>query len=149
MSTTQIDAIDEMYGMINTAWLASCNSIFGYVGDIRWQGAEKATKPEDNLKVWARVSNKIVKDNQSAINAQDGQRFYTAIGILFVEVFIPRSSASFDKGKQLAIAMRDAFRHASPSSETRFRNQKVDELLVTSQYYPFNVSIVFEFNTIQ
>jgi hypothetical protein len=148
--TTQADAIDEMYGMVKTAWETSCQSIFGYVGEVRWPGAEKATKPEDTLQVWARPSHRIVKDDQSAINAKDGQRFYTAIGVLFVEVYIPRSvSGALDKGRLLAIAVRDKFRQSPASSEIRFRDQKVVDIAPTPQYYSVHAVVTFEFDTIQ
>lgn len=158
MPVTLDNALDEMYGMIKTVVDAESAAIVGYVPEIRWPGAAKASKP-DNTKIWLRVTNKIVVDEQRSLADGNGTgtKRYTAIGFLIVQIFAPRtkfaavgtSSNMLIVGKSLGIAIRDKFRHPSPSGAIWFRDQKVDELSETPEYYPHNVTVTFQFDTIE
>lgn len=149
MSIAARDAFDEICGIVNTWMTVNSAAILGYVPEIRWPGNPKGDHPAA-LNIWARVSQRIVKDSQTGINAIEGQRLYTAVGLLYVQIFCPRSvSNSLVNGRILANGLRDRFRHPSPSSEIRFRDQKVVEVSAEDDYYPLNVVVTYEYDSIQ
>jgi len=142
-------AIDELLGMIKTAWDAGALSIAGYEPEIRWPGNPIGTKP-DMTKYWGRPSTQIVLDGQSSLANDQGLRRYQAQGLLYFQLFCPRNVAdSLENGRLLAEVIRTAFREGSPSGDLWFRNQKIVELPETDESYPINVVVEFLYDTLQ
>jgi hypothetical protein len=160
MPITQDSATDEIYGIVKSVVDSASAAIVGYVPEIRWPGEAEPSKP-DPTKFWLRVSTKTVVDSQSSLTDGNGTgtKRYTNVSLLFVQVFAPRSMFATTGqpanksilGEQLAIAIRDKFRepNASPSGAIWFRDQKVVALQAEPDYYPFNVQVTFQFDTIQ
>jgi hypothetical protein len=150
MPIAYTSALDEMFGMIKSSWDANAAATVGYIPEIRWPGVAKSDIP-DCLKFWARVSTKIVVDGQSSLSDGNGSgnKRYTAIGLLFIQIFAPRSvGGALVKARELAMMIRERFRSSSPSDSIWFRDQKIDELPSTDDHYPLNVVVTFEYDQI-
>ena len=143
-----IQAVDEIFDKINTAWKANTTSIVGYVPKMRWPGVEEPKKP--NLgKYWARTSQETVTEEQTGLrNGDNGQR-YTALGLVFVQIFCPKSDGqSMVNGRSLAIVARDALRGKTTSCKVWFRNARIKELSPEDNWYRFNVIAEYEYDEI-
>jgi hypothetical protein len=150
MSVNYSDALDELFGMVKAIFdQAKWSDLFGYTIDVRWPGVALATKP-DMTKLWARVSFQIVSEPQASLSNAAGNKMYETTGLLYVQLFCPRNQPdSMDNGRELAVDMRNRFRHDSPSQEIWFRNQTVRELPETEENYPINVVVTFSYKTLQ
>jgi len=132
-------AINDIFGLFNTAWTAGSTAIVGYVPEVRWPGVEVATAP-DRSKFWARVSQKTINETQSTLrNGSSGQR-YTNSGVCYVQIFCPVSvSGSISKGRKLAEVARDAFRGKHSVNGVWFRNAKIVEMPTEQDWFAFTV----------
>lgn len=145
-------AIDEMFSLLNVAWLAGTTAVAGYVPELRWQGKELATKP-DPKKYWARASVQRVTEEQATIsNCVDapGQKRFEIGGFLMLQIFCPKIEiAAQVKGAALAEVAKRAFRgkHTSPGN-VWFHNVRINELKPDDSYVRFNVVAEFEFDEI-
>jgi hypothetical protein len=146
MPVTYTDAQDELFGIVNGA-VAQLGSIVGYIPSIQWPGSAVAGSP-DYSKIWMRVSSKIVTDKLSALGNRAGQRLYKANGLMFIQLFAPRTLASTFLAKQAAQFIRDFFRTESVTGELRFVEAKMVELDPEDLYYPINIAVQFEYYTL-
>lgn len=146
--TTYSDAVDEMFGMINSIWNANSSIIAGYVPEIHWPGKPEPTSvPMDQ--VWARVSVQLVSDKQSSLANSNGVRRYHAIGLLYFQIFCPRTAAStLDIGRALANLIRLAFLKESPSGSIWFIDAVIRELPSTTENYPINIVVTFQYDSL-
>lgn len=148
MSILYTEVIDEMFTTAK-AIIDGCADIIGYVPETRWQGVPKGPKPAMD-KFWLRVSQQVVTESQASLSNVDDRRLWETVGLLYVQLFCPRNAVnSIVNGRLLAVRLRNAFRQQSLSNEIWYRNQKVVELAETSDNYPINVVIQFEFKTLQ
>lgn len=143
---TYADAIDTIFGMVNAAW-QSAVGIVGYAPQIRWQGQEQPAKPPVD-KIWARVSQQIVTDNQAALAGGNGKRLYHAKGLLYIQLFCPRNAGDLTIARIFAQYVREVFRTESPDGNIWFTNQRIVELAPTPLAYPINVSCNFEYDNL-
>lgn len=147
MPITYSNAIDEMFGIVNSA-VPDITALLTYAADIRWPGTPKRSLP-DSSKVWMRVSFQTVDDKQKSLANAKGSRLYRATGLLYIQIFCPRNLANSSVvGRKLGELIRDKFRHASPSGAIEFQNQQVRELPATEQNYPFNVVCTCIFDSV-
>lgn len=136
--TAQV-AIDAMFAQFNAAWQAGTAAVVGYVPEIRWQGREKETPPPGD-KYWARVSNQTVGEGNAAI----GNSLFESYGLVFVQVFAPKSEADAnEKGRALAVLARNVFRAQNPL--VCFRHARVQELEPEAAFIRFNAVTEYEF----
>jgi hypothetical protein len=149
-SETTYDAVvDEMFGIINDAWKADSTAVAGYIPEIRWKGAPKAD-PAPMDKYWARVSSQLVTDAQSSLSSFNGTKRYRATGLLYFQLFCPRTLPDRESvGRKLAMLIHSAFRKPSISGAIEFRNNVIRELPESEDYYPINVVVNFEFDSVQ
>ncbi len=139
-------AIDEMFDAFNVAWLANSSAVASYVPEVRWPGVEEPEIPEAS-KFWARVSQQTVDEGQSTLRNGDAGQRYTTDGLIFVQIFCPKSdSESMTKGRKLAIIARNAFRGHSTSGNVWFRNARINELSPEEKFYRFNVVAEYEYD---
>lgn len=136
---TYEQAIDDMFGLFNAAWIAGTNDIVGYIPEIRWSGVEAPTAP-DRSKFWARVSQKTSFETQSTLrNGNSGQR-YTNQGTVYVQIFCPVSeSGSITKGRKLGELARNAFRGKHSINGVWFRNARILEMPTEQDWFAFTV----------
>lgn len=147
MTATYPQAIDEMYGLFNTAWAAGAPAIVGYLPEIRWQGVEKEGSPETK-KYWCRVSSQSVLERQITFRNGTDKRYQTD-GLLFVQVFAPMSDAkAMENLRALAVVARNAFRGKTTSSMIWFRNVRINELGPDNKAYRCNVVAEYQYDEI-
>lgn len=140
------EAIDEMFDAFNVAWLANSAAVAGYVPEVRWPGVEEPEKPDASV-YWARVSQQTVDEGQSTLRNGDAGQRYTTDGLIFVQVFAPKSdSEAMTILRRLAIIGRNAFRGHTTSGKVWFRNARINELPPEDKYYRLNVVAEYEYD---
>lgn len=151
MTASYTQAVDAMFALFNVAWSAGAAAIVGSVPQIRWQGVEGTSPPPVNG-YWCRVSTQNVIEQQTTHKtgiAPNENRRYTSSGLLFVQLFCPMSDAqAMDKGRQLAMLARNAFRGKSTSNDVWFRNARINELSPEDNSYRFNIIVEYEYDDI-
>jgi len=148
MTTTYVEAIDEMFSLFNDAWLGQSAAVVSHVPVVRWPGVEEPGTP-DAAKFWARVSQQTVLEEQSTISDDNGKRRYTASGLIFVQLFCPKSEpAAMENGRKLAVIARNSFRGKTTSGKVWFRNARINELAPEESAYRFNVVAEYEYDEV-
>lgn len=148
MTTDYISAVDQMFALFNTAWLANSAALAGYVPIVRWQGIEEAGTP-DASKFWCRVSQQTVEEEQSTLRDDSGVRRYETTGLIFVQLFCPKSQVdALEIGRKLAVVARNAFRGKTTSGKVWFRNARIIELEPDSSAHRFNIVSEYEYDEI-
>lgn len=151
MSLTTPQAIDEMYTLFNTAWLAGSAAIVGTVPAIRWDGVEEEAAPPVDA-YWCRVSTEEIDASQSTLKSgiapNEAQR-YTAVGLLFVQLFCPKTDAKAkERGELLAELARNAFRGVETPGGVWFRNPRATPLPSQGNALRFNIVVEYEYDSI-
>lgn len=140
-------ANDEINTLFLNAWNAGSAAIVGYIPEIRWQGVQYRDLP-DGSKFWVRLSKQTVIEGQAALSTDagaPGQRKYTVAGLVFVQLFCPKSNTqAFELGQKLAKLSRNAFRGKSTPGKIWFRNVRINEIDPEELYERFNVVTEFE-----
>lgn len=151
MSTTYPEAVDEMFSLLNTAWIANSAAIVGYLPELRWPNQEQPSTP-DGSKFWGRVSQLTVQEIQTTLSdacGENGQKRYTASGLIFVQLFAPKSTASSaDTLRNLAQMLKTALRGHTTSGKVWFRNAQVKELSAENQSWRSNVVAAYEYDEV-
>ena len=152
MTTTYSNAIDEINAVFWQDWnSAKTSSVAGYVPEIRWQYVEEPSSP-DGSKFWGRVSTQTVFEEQSTLSDEaglPGQKRYTSSGMVFVQIFCPKSLAQAGEiGRKLAEVARNSFRGKSTPGKVWFRNARINELSPEDLFYRFNVVAEFEYDEV-
>lgn len=149
MTTNYIDARNEINSLFYEAWQLKAAAIAGYLPEIRWQGVQYRSLP-DGSKIWGRVSIQTVFEEQTTLSTcegKPGQKRYTASGLVFVQLFCPKSDTeSYAKGGKLAKIARDAFRGKSTPGKVWFRNARINEIPPEELYERYNVVTEFEYD---
>jgi hypothetical protein len=143
-------AFDEIFGLLHTNWSSGTTAIVGYIPEIRWVGDGVRDIPETS-KYWCRVSTQNIDEIQTTINenAENNKRRYTNFGILFIQLFAPRSDATaVEKGLQLAELIKNIFRGRNTSTGIWFRNVVIKPLPEEENWYRFNIIARYEFDQI-
>lgn len=155
MTVRYDEARDEMFALFKAAWDANATALVGYIPEVRWQGREIATpnagKP-DNSKFWARVSIQSVLEQQATLSncvVEPGKKKYESSGLIFVQLFGPKSRATaYDDLQKLAIVARDAYRSKVTPGQVWFRNVRINTLQPEELFYRLNVVGEYEFDEI-
>lgn len=145
-------ANSELYTPIKTLIeSAEIVTLFGYAIDVRWPNNEKTSNPAAD-KIWLRVSRQTVTNPQTAIqNNYRGQsaRRYTNYGLLFVQLFSPKTNGVYPKVEILADALvKKAFRGKSTEHCITFRNARMNEVAPENDWYRLNVVTEYEYDEI-
>lgn len=142
-------ARNEINSLFLTAWNLYSAAIVSYIPEIRWQGVQYRDLP-DGSKFWVRVSKQTVFEEQTALSVCEGapgQKRYTASGLVFVQIFCPKSNTqAFELGQELAKIARNAFRGKTTPGKIWFRNVRINELNPEELYERFNVVTEFEYD---
>lgn len=135
---------DEINALFLNAWNAETTAIVGYVPEIRWQNVQQRPIP-DGSKFWVRVSKDTVFEQQRTLSP--GFRKYEATGLIFVQLFCPKSNhQAFELGQQLAVVARNAFRGKSTENCIWFRNVRINEIPPEELFYRINIIAEFEYD---
>lgn len=143
------EVADEINALFLEAWTQGSPAIVGSVPEIRWQGVQERDIPEPS-KFWCRVSRQTVTEEQATLSTcegRPGQKKYTASGLVFVQIFCPKSNQqAFELGQKLAKVARNAFRGKSTPGGIWFRNVRINELSPEELYERLNVVAEFEYD---
>src|ERR1044072_4031731 len=93
MTTDYATAVSEMSKLFKAAWEANAAAVIGYIPEIEWYGAESVGKPPRD-KVWVRFTTDAVFEEQATLSTcveEPFQRRYNASGLIFVQLFLPKS----------------------------------------------------------
>lgn len=150
--TTYDQSTDDIFGVVNTTVTNGAPGIVGYVPEMRWQNVEEpATPPVDQL--WLRTSLQTVINEQATLSTDEGtagQKRYDIQGLVFVQIFLPRSVAtSGADGRKVGEMLVNAFRGTRTTNGVWFRNARVQELAPEDSYFRFNVVSEFHYSDIQ
>jgi hypothetical protein len=142
-------AVDEMFKQFNDRWTAGAGAIVGYVPEVRWQDQEKNGKP-DGSRYWVRVSEQQVLAPQRTLSNQVGEvgiRRYEVSGLLFVQLFAPKSVVDApEKLRLLAVLARDSYRGKTTDGGIVFSNVRINRLPMEELYLRCNVVAEYEFD---
>lgn len=153
MTAAYNEARDQIFALFKTAWDANTAALTpgAYVPEVRWQGKEVGTKPPSD-KHWARISTQSVLETQATLSdcvEEPGKSRYESSGLVFVQVFSPKSQATaYEVGQQLAIVARNAFRGKKTSGQVWFRNVRINNLDPENLFYRFNVVAEYEYDEV-
>jgi hypothetical protein len=148
MSATYQIATDEMFAQFNTAWQAQTAAIAGYVPIVYWPLITPVDVP-DGSKYWTRVSKQGVLEEQTTLRDENGERRYTAYGLIFVEIYAPKSAGNAPVvARALAVVARNAYRGKTTPSKVIFRNARIKEVPEEALYYRLNVVAEYEYDEI-
>lgn len=151
MTATFTQARDEMFALVKTAWDAGTAAIVGYVPYVHWQGVEVQGK-QDGSKYWARVSKQTVDSEQTSLSmnvGEEGKRRYNEYGIIFIQLFCPKSQGDAEaKGGELAEFARAIFRGVSTENCVWFKNARINEVPAEDLFHRFNVVAEFEYDEV-
>ncbi len=149
MTTDYASAVDSIFSKFITEWQASSQAIAGYVPEFRWQGLQESAKP-DPSKFWCRVSQNTVDESQASLCndvAKSGNRRFEAVGLVFVQLFCPRSDVqAMEKGRLLAQVAKKIFRGQTPAGTVWFRNSRINELANENEWLRFNVIAEYKYS---
>jgi hypothetical protein len=139
-------AIDVVYGVASTALQALTPAL----AEIRYPGSDDSTTP-NAATYWARVSDQMVIERQQSLSAYvgaPGGRRYQCIGLVFVQLFCPKTdAAAAENGRMMATLITNAFRKTVPDGSLWFRNQQQKAVNYNTASLQFNVVATFEFYT--
>jgi len=143
------NAINSIFSLFLTAWSAGTPAITTTAPKVYWPGVQEPASI-DGSKFWARVSQQTVIESQTALAGGDtGKKRYTAQGLIFVQIFCPKSdSANFQKGRLLAVVARDSFRGKTTTENVWIRNARINELSSEESFHRFNVVVEYEYDEI-
>lgn len=141
-------AFNEICSQFYAKWKADAPAVVGYIPEVRWPYKEVATIPSGS-KYWVRFSSQNVFEEQTTLSSScglPGQKRFTASGLVFIQLFLPQSdAANGDKGRQLAMIARDAYRGKSTSGKVWFRNARInDGIAPENSFNRLNVVAEFE-----
>lgn len=142
-------ACDEMRALFFADWSADTAAIVGYVPDVRWNKNQKPAIPA-NDKFWLRFSILAATESQSTLSnceGAPGKKAYTALGLVYMQLFCPKSDLSADdKGRKLSIVARNAFRGKRTPGAVWFRNVRIIDANDEELFYRFNIVAEYEYD---
>ena len=116
-----------LYDFVRDRYLDACALVLPEDADpqMRYQGYTQ-DEPADGS-YWCRVSRIVVAENQETLRNGDGVRRFRSTGIVFAQLFAPRSdSRSQVRIDIIAESLRNAFRTFQPE-DLEFTNAVIDD----------------------
>lgn len=143
---TQGQARDEIFAFFKQYWDAETTAIAGYIPNIEWQGVQPRNIP-DTARHWCRISIQAVSEGQAAFSNDLGNQKFTAFGLVFAQIFSPRSESNgFEIGIALGEVGKKAFRGKKTVGGIWFRNVRLVELEPEDSFYRLNVVAEYEYD---
>lgn len=143
---TQAQARNEIFALFKAAWDSGTPVITSYIPKIEYQGVQPASIP-DTTKHWCRISIQNVSEGQASLSNSVGKQKFTAYGLIFVQIFSPRSENNgFQKGLLLGQVGKKAFRGKKTVGGIWFRNVRLAELDPEDSFHRLNVIAEYEYD---
>lgn len=140
---TYQEAVDEMFGLVKTTLDAEALVILGHAPDVRWQGVEESDPPALDT-TWVHVYQSTVNTRQAGLNNAVSRR-YTTVGVLLVDIFVPRSlGQAMEHGRELTEGLRRAF-EGTRTGGVWYRNVTATEGGQTDSFSVFRMTADYEY----
>lgn len=143
------EATDEMKAHVLAVWRSATTQYMGAIQPMLFQGVTAAIPASPAL--WARLSINTVDQGQSKLSDMNfaGAKTHTAIGNVFVQVFMPIAVAdSWRKGTLIANKVKNALALRTASGTVWFRNPRIAELDPEQSFHRLNVVAEFEYDEV-
>jgi hypothetical protein len=143
-------AVDAIYGIALQAIKGASVQAIAPITTVKFYGDE-ATVPDDST-YWCACSYQTVVEAQASLAGNVGfigSKQYQSTGLLFVQVFCPKSDVkAVDNGLLIGSIIRDAFRKPVQDGSIWFRNHQLRQPVFNSKNYQYNVVITYEYQSI-
>lgn len=153
MTTTYLDASDDMKATATAAWNAATLAVLGSSAKMLYQDRIKAGAVEVGTpdEYWARTVVQHVTTPQVTLGGPaDGSRRHTAHGLLWVQMFFPLAkTVAWRNGQKIASAVKNALAKESVSGTVWFLNARInDNLPADTTHHRLNVLVEFQYDEI-
>jgi hypothetical protein len=147
MLPTYLDARNDLFAQLLTVKPA-VETVLGYPWEVVYQGVMLPDKvPTD--KVWSRISQQTVLEEQATLSGNDLKRRYTTDGLVFVQIFIPQTyPQDYGRGLQVAELVKTAYRGKNTDNCMWFRNTRIQELPPETAWFRINVVSEYTYDQI-
>lgn len=149
MITDYENFVDELNAFFLAGW-KECESVLGYVPEVRWQNLPYSKEP-DSSKTWVRFVVLTANESQSSFCScvgDEGKRRYTAEGMVFVHIFCPvQDPRSAQLGRKLATIAKNIFRGKSTENRVWFRESRINEMPPENGFVRYSVIANFQYDT--
>jgi len=146
MIQSYYDARNEIFAQYNLA-KPSILALLGYQPTVIYQGVENASVMPTN-KIWVRLSQQTVIEEQATLAGNDLKRRYTSDGLIFAQMFIPKTTGDYTNGVKIAEYIKNAFRGKQTSNCMWFRNVRIQELNPEEAWFRINVVSEYQYDQI-
>lgn len=143
-----VDARSEICAGFDAFWQTNASGIVGYVPQIRFPRIVYVD-PIDPSVHWGQMSIQSVAASQRAFCAYGSGKKYQEDGLVFVQLFAPRSEVeAAEEQDRFAQIARAAFRGKSLPGKIWFRNARINDLDPEDEMLRLNVVAEYEYNEI-
>lgn len=129
------DAIDEIFGAVNTAWADR--------GPVHWPDVSNFKIPDSGS--WCRVTLRHQDGGQSTLATGDGARRFTRVGTLWMQVFSEMGNGNVN-AYQTAEVLARAFEGRGSPLGIIYRNVRLNEIGPDGAFSNVNVLVEFEYD---
>lgn len=146
MITSYFDARNEIFAQYNLAKVEIL-ALLGYQPVVVYQGVESTVvMPTD--KIWMRVSQQTIIEEQATLSGNDLKRRYTSEGLSYIQMFIPKTTGVYTNGTKIAEYIKKAFRGKQTANCITFRNVRIQELAPEEAWFRLNVVSEYQYDQI-
>ena len=138
MSATYQQAVDDMFGLVRTAWNSDST--------IDWE-AVPGEVPFTDVP-WIRPTIRHTPGGQASLADGTRKRRWRRNGILWIQLFVP-SGSGLSKAYELAKILTDAIEGTSTEHCVWFRNTRINEIGRSGAFNQLNVLTDFTYDEIK
>lgn len=149
MSLTFEQARDDIHTLFKSAWDAGVETTGKTV--MYWDSKQAVPTTNDgdsNPDAWARIIVQHSLSNQASLANRSGQRRFTRMGLVTVQIFTPLGTGLSIADKMYRIVI-DAFEGKATSGNVWFRNVRLNEIGPSGSWFQSNVIAEFEYDEIK
>lgn len=155
MAFDYVQAVDAILGTIKVAWDAGTPALTGGpVPQLVFESLENDLKPHprDGTLPWARAVVRHADASKITLNNDVGTARYRRIGVAWVQVFVPATSAKeWTLGQQLAMVAQNAYegKRAGEGKSVVFTKVSIQDRPKDGAFYVFDVKANFYWDQIK
>lgn len=147
MIANELEARDEILGMLNAGWNVATFDGFPRPA-LRFDGITYSEQPS-LTDPYAFVTLKFTDSDQASI-ADEGNRRFTQYGILTVQNFGPVTGGrGLEIALQMAIIAKRLFEGKSSTNGVWFRRVRSTHVGAAGGWYQINTTIIFEYDEVR
>lgn len=148
MSIPYLDAKDEVYGMVNTAFTDAAS---GITPSPRLSFAGAGIAPPPNVDaIQADCSFVVVTSSQASLSNNQGKSLFQDVAMLTLQIYAPKKAVgAFRSAEQLGEAVRTRFCKPGVSGEVWFRDQRLSPVAGNETRDQVNVIVICTYKTLK